>query len=128
MTIMTKLENKKISQKLLQLIKPYMKVIESSNPEQRLYSLLLVGSTSWNIAVTGNDELKNILLGPIDDPEGLLEMETTIRILVERKKRLFPDDDRIILDCKINSAKKKKSDITVSFLSKDEFDKSPILH
>lgn len=103
-----------------------MKVVENYNTEQRLISLLLVGSTAWNMDVTRNNELKNILLQAINDKEELSEMENTIDNLVQRKKRLFPDDDRVILDCKINSIKRKKYDITVSYRNNHAHDK--ILH
>ena len=102
-----------------------MKVVERSHTKQRLSSLLVVGSTAWNMDVTGKKELKNVLLQSINDngKEGLPEIEYMIDNLVQRKKRLFPDDDRFILDCKINSVKRKKYDVTVSFLNKHEYEK-----
>ena len=120
---MTRLENKKISEKLLQLVKPYLKMVESHNTEKRLTTLLIVGSAAWNMGVTGNNELKNVILRLIDDKEELSEMENTINNLIQRKKRLFPDDDRYILDCKINSIKRRKYDITVSYRNNHEQDK-----
>ncbi len=118
---MAKLRNKKISERLLQVIKPYMHLMETGVPEQRLDSLLLVGTIAWNISVTGDRELKNILLEGIPDKEGMIMM---IDKLIDRKYTLFPDDKRYILKCQINSIKRKNYDITVSFLHKDEYDKA----
>ena len=64
---MAKLKNKKISEKLLQLVKPYLRAIENTRTEQRLSSILLVGSTAWNIEVTDDRELKKIFLNMLDE-------------------------------------------------------------
>ena len=64
---MAKLKNKKISEKLLQLVKPYLRAIENTRTEQRLSSILLVGSTAWNIEVTDDRELKKIFLNLLDE-------------------------------------------------------------
>ncbi len=121
---MTISEDKGISEKLLQLIEPYMQAVDRSRTKQRLSSLLLVGSTAWNIEVTGDTELKGVLLQSIEDNEGLPEVEDVIDNLAQRKKELFPDDDRLILDCKILSAKRNKYDVTVSFLYRHEYENS----
>jgi hypothetical protein len=121
---MAKLKNKKISEKLLQLVKPYLRAIENARTEQRLSSLLLIGSTAWNIEITGDKELKKILLNIFEDGVESNEVDKMIDNLTQRKHRLFPDDDRIIVDCKVESIKRKKYDINVSFLYKNDYEKN----
>ncbi|NOQ36436.1 MAG: hypothetical protein GQ569_11170 [Methylococcaceae bacterium] len=119
---MSKLKNKKLSEKILELIEPYMSTVAKKNSEARMESLVLIGSTAWNIEVTGKKDLQDVIFKTLSTQEEISEIKKTINELIERKQKLFPDDDRLILNYKINPTKNKMSDLTVSFLNKDEYE------
>jgi hypothetical protein len=123
--VMTKTEDKKISEKLLRLIEPFKRLIEKGQPKQRLSSLLLLGSAAWNYSVTGQEEVKNIVLEKFDGAHQA-NIKFMLEKLVARKLELFPDDDRLIVECTINSMKRDKYDITVAFLNKEEYENSVV--
>ncbi len=115
------MKNKKISDKLLRLIQPFIQVAINQNTEKRLSVLLTIASAAWNYAVTENEEYRNILLKITTDQEGYLEVVHLFEQLMDRKNRLFAEDERVILSSSLGSIKRKNIDITVSFLTKEEF-------
>ncbi|MCP4323316.1 MAG: hypothetical protein GY787_16005 [Alteromonadales bacterium] len=115
------MKNKKISDNLLRLMKPFIQVATDQNAEKRLSVLLTIASAAWNYAVTDNEEYRNIILKITTDQESYLEVVRVFEQLMDRKKRLFAEDERVILNCSVGSVKRKKIDITVPFLTKAEY-------
>ena len=115
------MKNKKLSENLLRLMKPFIQVATNQNSEKRLSVLLTITSAAWNYAVTGNEEYRNILLKITTGKEGHDEVMHVFEQLMDRKNRLFAEDERVILNSNVGTIKRKKIDITVSFLTKEEY-------
>jgi hypothetical protein len=115
------MKNKKLSDNLLRLMKPFIQVATNQNSEKRLSVLLTIASAAWNYAVTGNEKYRDFLLKITTGQESHLEVVRVLEQLIARKKRLFAEDERVILNCSVGTIKRKKIDITVSFLTKEEY-------
>ncbi len=115
------MKNKKLSDNLLRLMKPFIQVVADQNSEKRLSVLLTIASAAWNYAITNNEEYRNILLKITTGQESHLEVTRVFEQLMDRKNRLFAEDERVILNCSVGTVKRKKIDITVSFLTKEEY-------
>jgi hypothetical protein len=115
------MKNKKLSDNLLRLMKPLIQVATNKNAEKRLSALLTIASAAWNFSVTGNEEYRDVFLKMRADQESHLEVERILEQLIARKSRLFAEDERVILNCSVGTIKKKKVDINVSFLTKEEY-------
>ncbi|MGB5446128.1 MAG: hypothetical protein WBM99_11545 [Psychromonas sp.] len=115
------MKNKKLSDNLLRLVNPFIQVATKQNAEKRLSVLLDIASAAWNYAVTENEEYRNFLLKVTTGQEGHLEVVRVFEQLIDRKKRLFAEDERVILNSSVEIIKRKKIDITVSFLTKEEY-------
>ena len=115
------MKNKKLSDNLLRLMKPLIQVATNQNAEKRLSALLTIASAAWNYSVTGNEEYRDVFLKIPTDQESHLGVERIFEQLIARKSRLFAEDERVILNCSVGTIKKKKVDISVSFLTKEEY-------
>ncbi|MCP4986723.1 MAG: hypothetical protein GY928_11910 [Colwellia sp.] len=115
------MKNKKMSDNLLRLMKPFIQVATDQNSEKRLSVLLTIASSAWNYAVTNNEEYRDVLLKITPNQESHLEVMRVLEQLIVRKNRLFAEDERVILNCSVGKIKRKRIDITVSFLTKDEY-------
>ncbi len=115
------MKNKKLSDNLLRLMKPFIQVVTDKNSEKRLNVLLTITSAAWNYAVTDNEKYRNILVKITTGQESHLEVVRVFEKLIDRKNRLFAEDERVILNCSVGTIKRKKIDITISFLTKEEY-------
>lgn len=119
--LIIRMKNKKLSDNLLRLIKPFTQVAINQNSEKRLSVLLTVASAAWNYAVTDNEAYRDVLLKITPGQESHLEVVRVFDQLIARKNRLFAEDERVILNCSVGTIKRKEIDITVSFLTKEEY-------
>jgi hypothetical protein len=81
----------KISRRLVVLVDPLMK--EVTNLEETR-TLLTLGVLAWNLAVEG-DTAVSALGEMVETKPGLKEF---VESLMERKRRLFPRDQRVVID------------------------------
>ena len=102
-------------------MKPFIQVATNQNSEKRLSVLLTIASAAWNYAVTGKEEYRNILLKITTGQESHAEVVRVFEQLMDRKNRLFAEDERVILNSSVGTLKRRKIDITVSFLTKEEY-------
>ncbi|WP_420645519.1 hypothetical protein [Candidatus Leptofilum sp.] len=88
-----------MSEVLEELVEPYAYEVGSEEAYENLISL---GAMAWNMTVMPPEASKEAMKGIIamlgDDPEDVQFVTEQVHNLMQRKKKLFPNEDRLILD------------------------------
>jgi hypothetical protein len=96
---------KKISEALLELIQPYQ-IRLKINTLAAMQNLVLLGATAWAVALKPESDraatMHNLLQTfPTMDKDMQRDVEDMVWGMVRRKLALFPDDKRVIVNCKV---------------------------
>jgi hypothetical protein len=107
----------KMSEALETLVEPYL---EEASGKHQIEVLLTLGSLAWNLSImpkkSRQKELKTALKKTMKG-QGAEAVEVTrvlIEELIERKEKLFPDNQRMIMSFDLHSAGSGRYDISVA--------------
>ena len=89
----------KMSEALEKLVEPYAYEVDS---EEEYKNLISLGALAWNMTVMPPESHKELVIGMItmlgEEPEDLQFVMEKMYALMQRKKKLFPNEDRLIVD------------------------------
>jgi hypothetical protein len=102
--IRKKYGGQKISDALGKLVKPYW---ESGMPLSAMQMLVSFGAVAWNMSIVPEleqaAEFDRMMtqIGQGQEAEGITIVKALITEMIERKRMLFPEDDRVIVNFKV---------------------------
>lgn len=113
----------KMSEALEQLVEPYA---FATGSEEEFANLIGIGAMAWNMTVLPEEASKKVMVGMIatfgDDPADLQVVMERINALMQRKKKLFPNEDRLIIDFSVENREGKPHLTVISHLTPKEGD------
>lgn len=113
----------KMSEALEQLVEPYA---YAANSEEAYENLISLGAMAWNMTVMPPEATKEITKGMIamlgEDPEDVQFVSEQLNALMQRKKKLFPNEDRLIVDFRIEDLGDSRHLTVISHLVPKEGD------
>ena len=88
----------KMSVALEKLVVPF---VHEARTEQEYDALIGLGAMAWNMTVMPPETRKNAVKDAIamfgQDPENIQFLSERLNVLMQRKEKLFPDEDRAIV-------------------------------
>jgi hypothetical protein len=107
----------KMSKALETLVEPYL---EKASGKHQIEVLLTLGSMAWNLSIIPKKsrqkeletDLKKVMKS--QDAEAIEVTRVLIEELIERKEKLFPDNQRMIMSFDLHSAGSGRYDISVA--------------
>jgi hypothetical protein len=106
-----------MSKALETLVEPYL---EKASGKHQIEVLLTLGSMAWNLSIIPKKsrqkeletDLKKVMKS--QDAEAIEVTRVLIEELIERKEKLFPDNQRMIMSFDLHSAGSGRYDISVA--------------
>lgn len=88
----------KMSEALEKLVASY---VHEARTEQEYDALIGLGAMAWNMTMMPPETRKNAIKDAIamfgQDPENIQFLSERLNVLMQRKEKLFPDEDRVIV-------------------------------
>ena len=119
--VFTDTENPKLSTVLLEFIEPFNKDAPTREAYEKLITMAII---AWNAAILSGKERKSLVdvcINAIVESTGeewRRDAEDTMFILIKHKEHYFPDDQRFIVDYRLDETDKEYHLVVASFVKK----------